>query len=142
MRVVWKSLATSSIFDGIGQEKGEYIMIKKERPLNEEDNKMFDGRIGLALHEYIDAMIVLGQIRFPGLPMFEALCRLCEDHLIPFIWGGMEGAQAATVKVLESKRKLLLNPKRVLFLGMVPRASSVRTAPSSTACSINTIRIK
>lgn len=98
MKVVWKSIATSSIFDGINQEKGTYIMVKKDFPLTKEDNKTFEGRIGLALHEYIDAMIVLGQMRFPEVPMYEALCKLCEEHLIPFIWGGMEGAQAATVK--------------------------------------------
>ena len=98
--VRWKSIAISSNQNHVSQENGKFVMNKVEKDLSAEDDNAFKGVIGLARHEYFDAMCVLAQMKFSkeSIPPFHKLSNLCEQNLIPFIWGGDEGAQAATLK--------------------------------------------
>jgi len=74
----------------------------KYEGLSDADDGLFKFNIGLARHEYFDAMLVLSKMKYPELKdkRYEALCRLCEECLIPFIWGSMEEAQKATLKAV------------------------------------------
>eukprot|EP01083_Nonionella_stella_P199421 731268_1 len=101
MTVKWKSIPISSIVDQITVEKGEYLMTKMEKQLTNQDEEIFKYHIGLARHEYLDAMLVLSQMKFWNLnheKKYAKLTKLCQDNLIPFIWGGMENAQQVTIK--------------------------------------------
>eukprot|EP01083_Nonionella_stella_P074375 201749_1 len=101
MMIEWKEIAISSIVDQIQQEKGVYILVKMEE-LSHEKDASFKYQIGLARHEYIDAMLVVSQMRYDAdaRSKYETLTKLCDNHLIPFIWNGSEGAQEATIKSL------------------------------------------
>jgi len=98
MRVKWQAMASSSIYAGISQEKGEYVMTKMEKGLSNRDLDAFKYAIGLARHEYLDAMLVASRCKYPDIPPYAALNKMCEEQLIPFIWGGMEKAQERTIK--------------------------------------------
>jgi len=101
MQIEWKEIATSSIVDKISQEKGTYSMIKMESSLKNEDDDKFKYKIGLARHEYIDAMLVLSGMKFSenkNMETYETLNKLCEEYIVPFIWDGPDGADQATLK--------------------------------------------
>jgi len=100
INVKWKSIPISSNMDQISTEKGEFVMNKIKKDLSSFDDNAFKGVIGLARHEYFDAMCCLAQRKFKNLNIatYAKLSNLCEFNLIPFIWGGDEGANAATLK--------------------------------------------
>jgi len=46
-------------------------------------------------------MIILAAMKFLNfkkMPKYHKISKLCEENLIPFIWGGMEGAEQAILK--------------------------------------------
>lgn len=102
MTVRWKSIAMSSIVDEITPEKGEYILTKQmDERLSNRDEDAFKYKIGLCRHEYLDAMLTLAQMRYAKqseIAKYAKLCMLCEEHLIPYIWGGLKMAQQETLK--------------------------------------------
>merc|ERR1719295_1337901 len=98
MRVKWQAVASSSIYAGVSMEEGKYVMTKMEKGLSNKDLDTFKYAIGLARHEYLDAMLVVSCHKYPDIPPYAALNKMCEEQLIPFIWGGMDEAQARTIK--------------------------------------------
>ena len=74
MTVEWKSIASSSNVDTGTAEDGTYIMTKYEG-LSDDDDKLFNFNIGLARHEYFDAMLCLSKMKYPDLN---------EKGLLPF----------------------------------------------------------
>eukprot|EP00484_Ammonia_sp_Unknown_P028220 CAMPEP_0197027088 /NCGR_PEP_ID=MMETSP1384-20130603/7064_1 /TAXON_ID=29189 /ORGANISM="Ammonia sp." /LENGTH=229 /DNA_ID=CAMNT_0042455883 /DNA_START=78 /DNA_END=767 /DNA_ORIENTATION=+ len=101
MTVRWKAIAESSLIDQVSQETGTYVMVKTEEALSVDDQDAFGHHIGLARHEYIDAMICVAEMKYKQdseMQKYAKLNKLCEENLIPFIWGGMENAEEATVK--------------------------------------------
>ena len=73
----------------------------KYEGLSDDDNKLFKFTIGLARHEYFDAMLLLSQMKYPlEKHKYQSLCKLCKEYLIPYIWNGMENAEKAVLKTL------------------------------------------
>jgi len=99
INVEWKSIAASSNVDTGGVEEGVYTMTKVD-VLSHEDLAAFAFQIGLARHEYLDAMLMLAKMKYPELPRYEALSELCEHYLVEYIFGGMAQAEEATLKTL------------------------------------------
>eukprot|EP01083_Nonionella_stella_P199422 731269_1 len=102
MIVEWKEIPMSSIVTQIKIEKGNYTMIKVEKS-SKNDNNLFKFKIGLARHEYIDAMLELSQMKYGNdnndkNKKYQQLTKVCENNLIPYIWGGSQGAADATIK--------------------------------------------
>ena len=121
LQVEWFTIPDSIVKSPGSQEKGKYTM-KKTDMLDDKDLTKFRA-IGLARHEFLDAMMTLSRMRYPesevlairvftvtiliGImlnallsqdPLYSLFCQLCEGFVVPYIWDGLEQRDAAKIK--------------------------------------------
>eukprot|EP01083_Nonionella_stella_P299976 1021756_1 len=79
--VKWKSIDDD--------ERGHYTLSKYSE-LATDDDVLFEDKMGLALHQYLTAVLRLARIRYPQHKPYHSLCILCESHFKSYVCAGLD----------------------------------------------------